>query len=241
MSRVLVITGGPDHAHDFYGDATGTGPALARVVTSAGHRAELTDDVEGGFRAAGDGDCDVVVLNALRWRMDGPAYEPWRERWALSLSDGARQAIERFVGDGGGLVGNHTASICFDDWSAWGDLLGGGWVWGHSSHPPPGPVVVELTGCEHPVTAGLPASFELVDEVYGDQLVRADTTVLATSRRTPDDEPQPVVWVRTQGAGRVVYDAFGHDVASLEAPVHQQLLRQAVAWAAGDQSGEEER
>lgn len=233
MSRVLVVTGGPDHAHDFYGPGTGTGPALVALVESAGHAAELTDDVERAFVDAAAGACDVVLLNALRWRMEAPAYDAWRERWALSLSDEARQAIERFVDDGGGLVGNHTASICFDDWPGWGDLLGGGWVWGHSSHPPPAPVEVHVGDHDHPVTRDLPPTFELVDEVYGDQMLRADTRVLATARRTPDDEPQPVVWVRTQGRGRVAYDGFGHDVASLQVPAHRQLLVQALGWVAG--------
>jgi type 1 glutamine amidotransferase len=50
-----------------------------------------------------------------------------------------------------------------------------------------------------------------------------------------------VVWATTRGRGRVVYDGFGHDVASLTHPVHRQLLCQAVDWVAGHDRAEVRR
>lgn len=234
MTRVLVVTGGPgpDHAHDFCHPVTGTGPALQRLLRTAGHDVELTDDVEAAFRRLADDRPDVLVVNALRWRMEAPQYEPWRAAFALSLSPEARASAVSFVEDGGGLVGSHTATICFDDWPGWGDLLGGAWVWGRSSHPPPGSVTIHVVK-DHPVTAGLPEAFTVTDEVYGDLALRSGTDVLAVARRTPDDALQPMVWACTRGRGRVVYDALGHDVGSLTHPDHARLLAQAVAWAAG--------
>lgn len=232
MSRVLVVTGGPDHAHDFDGDETGTGPALAAIARDAGHDVTLTDDVDAAFADAPVERWDAIVVNALRWRMEQPRYEPWRDRWALRLSDSARGGIDRYVAAGGGLVGNHTASICFDDWPGWRDVLGGAWSWDRSSHPPPAPVTVRVVERHHPVTAGLPAAFDLVDEVYGDLDLRDDLDVLAVARRTPGDAEQPVVWARTHGEGRVVYDALGHDAASLRDPVHARLLVRSIAWVA---------
>lgn len=234
MSRVLVVTGGPgpDHAHDFVDPVTGTGPALQRLLAAAGHEVELTDDVPGAFARLAEPGVDVVVVNALRWRMGAPQYERWRAEFALSLPDEARLAVVDFVHRGGGLVGSHTASICFDDWTGWGDLLGGAWVWGRSSHPPPALAEVHVVA-DHPVVADLPERFSVVDEVYGDLDVRAGTEVLAVARRTVDDEPQPVVWAATRGRGRVVYDALGHDVASIGHPTHARLLVQATCWAGG--------
>jgi type 1 glutamine amidotransferase len=43
--------------------------------------------------------------------------------------------------------------------------------------------------------------------------------------------PQPVIWQHQVGQGRVVYDALGHDSASLNHPIHAQLLRDAAHWA----------
>ena len=228
MSRIRVITGGPDFAHDFVGPH-GTGPALAAVLRDAGHQVDCTDDVESGF--IGCDDVDVVVVNALRWRMLADQYQQWRDQWAFSPSPQARRSIVDFVERGGGLVACHTAMICFDDWDQWGELLGGTWVWGTSSHPAPALVQLTITQATHPVMAGL-TDVQLVDEVYGDVSMGHDITVLATARRHDDDADQPVVWTRHAGRGRVVVNGFGHDVASIGTPAHQQLLRQAVAWCA---------
>lgn len=228
MTRVHVITGGPTYAHDFTG-SEGTGTALATMIAEAGHDVLCTDDVEAGLLASGD--ADVVVINALRWRMLADRYRPWRDEWAYSPSAEARRAMFEFVRTGGGLIASHTAVICFDDWHEWGDLLGGSWVWEVSSHPAPQPVAARLSASHHPVLQGVSA-LELVDEVYGDLRIGDDVTVLATAQRYEGDDDQPVVWTHSLGAGRVVVDGFGHDAASLQSPEHRRLLLNAVAWCA---------
>lgn len=227
MSTVLVVTGGPDHAHDFAASSA----ALAGVLRSAGHDVRVTDDVEAAFCGlAGPRPPATVVVNALRWRMLGAAYDRWRDRWAYSPSPEARRAITHYVHAGGGLLGVHTASICFDDWPQWGDLLGGRWVWGVSSHPPVGPVTVRRTGVAHPVVDDLPDSFATVDEVYGDQQLAEGTVVLAVAKRHAGDADQPVVWAAERGEGRVVYVALGHDAPALAAGTPARLVAGAVAW-----------
>ncbi len=229
MARVLVLTGGPDHAHDFLR----TGASLAGLIGTVGHHVEVLDDPDAAAGRLDEGDVDALVVNALRWRMEGEAYEPWREAWAYQTPDSTRRSISGFVTAGGGLFGNHTASICFDDWSGWRDVLGGSWRWGRSSHPAYGPVSATLHG-SHPVIDGLPGELHVIDEVYGDLDLAPGIEVLATARRTPDDLPQPVLWAHQHGQGRVVYDGFGHDAASLEHPDHARLIRRAVAWVAHD-------
>jgi hypothetical protein len=227
MARVVVLTGGPDHAHDF----TATGPALADLVAADGHDVTLVGHPDAA--AAVLDHADVLVVNALRWRMIGDKYDPWRDQWRYDTPAATRDAISGFVARGGGLVGSHTASICFDDWPEWGDVLGGAWSWDRSAHPTPAPVDVHVVA-DHPVVADVPTHVELVDEVYGDLDLRPGIAVLATARRDPDDHDQPVVWTHRYGSGRVVYDGFGHDVASLAHEHHRRLLQQAVRWVAGE-------
>lgn len=239
MARVLVLTGGPDHAHDFHA----IGAALTWVVAGGDHEiVEVVDDpnavVEHLAGGRVDGGVDVLAVNALRWRMLGERFAPWRDRWGYETPEATRAAITRFVTSGGGLLGVHTASICFDDWPAWRDLLGGAWNWERSSHPPDGSVRVEVVEPprrrgRHPVTASLPQEFWLHDEVYGDLDLHPDLEVLAHARRSLDDDPQPVVWAHRVGHGRVVYDGFGHDPRSINDRHHSRLIRQAVDWVAG--------
>jgi uncharacterized protein len=224
-TSVLILAGGPDHAHDF----AANGAALVELCVTAGHRAELVVHPDEAADRLTAGDHDALVVNALWWRMFGEKYDPWRDRYAYHTLPSTRDAIAGFVSSGGGLVGSHTASICFDDWAGWRDVLGGAWDWNRSSHPPAGPVDAVLQR-HHPVVDGLPPSFRLVDEVFGDQNLAPGTEVLACARRQPDDEPQPVVWTYECGDGRVVYDGFGHDAASLTDPHHARLLRQAIDW-----------
>lgn len=226
MSRVVVLAGGSPHAHDF--DAIRD--ALVELVEGAGHAALPAADPDAAAHLLDD--ADALVCDGLWWRMEGAAYDPWRAAHAYSPPPGTRARLRDFVADGGGFVGLHTTSICFDDWPGWADVVGAGWVWGHSSHPPYGPATAHLVPAhaDHPVLDGLPAAFDLHDEVYGDLDRRTGTTVLVTSRRHADDADQPVVLTQHYGRGRVVYDGFGHDAASIRHPEHRRLLAQALAW-----------
>jgi len=227
MSRVLVLAGGSSHAHDFPAIAT----ALVELAAGLGHDVGLVDHPDAAAaRLDGNSDpIDALVVDGLWWRMLGDPYAPWRDRYAYSPPDGSRETLAAFVAGGGGLVAMHTAAICFDDWPGWGDVVGGAWRWGVSSHPPYGPVRARLVA-EHPVTEGLPSAIELDDEVYGDLAIGEGVTVLAVARRHLDDADQPVVWSHRFGTGRVVFDGFGHDSASIRHPHHRRLLEQALAW-----------
>jgi len=228
VTSALLLTGGPDYAHDFHASSQ----ALAEVLGDAGldvtvvhHPDEAAALLPGHF--------DVLVVNALRWRMLHERYDQWRDEWAYTTPPSTRQAITSFVAAGGGLLGSHTASICFDDWPEWGDVLGGSWQWEVSSHPPTGDVEAHLASAAaaaHPIMAGLAPTLALRDEVYGGQVMRPDAEVLMVGRRTPDDAEQPVVWTHRYGRGRVAYDGFGHDAASILDPAHAALLQRAVRW-----------
>jgi type 1 glutamine amidotransferase len=66
--------------------------------------------------------------------------------------------------------------------------------------------------------------------VYGEVDLADGCEVLMVARRTADDREQPVVWAHRFGDGRVVYDGFGHDAASINDPHHAALLRAAARW-----------
>jgi type 1 glutamine amidotransferase len=225
MSRAVVLSGGPDYAHAF--DQTGS--TLADLVRSTGREVVLLDHPDAVTDQLQDSDVDVLVVNALRWRMLAERYDPWRDEWAYTSTPELRSAITSFVAGGGGLVGNHTAPICFDDWPEWADVLGGGWVWDVSSHPPLGPVDARVIRADHPITVGVDPLFRVDDEVYGD-LRRHDVEVLVTARRTPDDADQPVVWAHRYGSGRSAFVCFGHDRRSLLDPNVSRLITQSIDW-----------
>jgi uncharacterized protein len=225
MSRSLtnlILVGGI--FHDFEASAQ----ALAELLLPLGIESRIEPDLEAGLASLAETPVDLLSLNALRWEMIGEKYDPYRDREAYSPSEAARTALQTHLQGGGALLGLHTASICFSDWPEWRTLLGGHWVWGTSWHPPP--ERIEVTPTAEGSLRHLP-SFEVNDELYTSLSLEPTATVLASGESAAMPTPQPVMWSHTVGAGRVIYDALGHDQASLHHPAHAELLREGVSWA----------
>jgi type 1 glutamine amidotransferase len=203
---------------------------LARHLETVGVRSDITEDIESGLEGLTTGDgYDLLTINALRWEMVGEKYDDYRDEWRFELSPDGRAAIADHVSGGGGLLGLHTASICFDTWDQWGEILGGKWVWGTSHHPQFGAVDVRIAG-EHAIVDQA-QDFRVDDEVYHHMELQPDVVPLLLAEC--DEGPQPLLWARSYGRGRVVYDALGHDAASISEPQHVQILKRAALWALG--------
>lgn len=222
---MLILTGGIGHP---FADASA---ALAGIMQQDGIETSVTEDIETGAARLADGGFDLLCVYALRWRMlIGDKYAPHRAQWAFSPSVGARAAIRGFVSGGGGLIALHTAVICFDDWPDWGGLIGGAWVWGRSSHPPFGRVLVTPVVDGHSIIAGV-REFETTDEVYSNLEFAPDIQPLL--RADAGEGSKPVLWARQVGRGRVVTDLLGHDRAALEQSEHRTVLKRSALWASG--------
>ena len=201
--RALILTGGI--RHDFADNAD----AVAGLLADAGIAPETTIDLDGGVRRLSSENFDLAVIMALRWPMDGdPKYAPYRQDWAYHMPKETAEGLRHFVSKGGGLFGLHTACLCFDDWEDWKELLGGRWVWGRSFHPPRGPVAINPTGVEHPLTAGI-SGFEIEDEVFSNLDLAADVEPLLVGAADAKSKMEPLLWARPFGRGRVVFDALG--------------------------------
>ena len=74
--------------------------------------------------------------------------------------------------------------------------------------------------------------FESWDETYVHHLHNEkDRTVLEV--RVDGDAKEPWTWVRSEGAGRVFYTAWGHDARTWQHPGFQNLLQRGIRWACG--------
>jgi len=139
-----------------------------------------------------------------------------------------RTLLTRGMAAGGALLGMHSSVIAMSALPEWRGILGGTWVRGRSMHPPQSEATIErATGAEHPITDPL-ADFAVFDERYSHLEVDADSTVLFEHEH--DERRHPLVWARTAGRGRIVYDALGHDGRSFDSAGHRNLLRRSVGW-----------
>lgn len=223
MNTNLIISGGIFHPFDE------TSAALAGLFDGLDIRSNITMDLEDALATLDQ--YDLVTMNCLRWRMiQHDKYIPFRDEWAMEISDAGRGALQNHVAAGGGLLGLHTASICFDTWDGWKDLLGVAWNWEKSFHPEIGDIEVAVAADAHPIVAGL-EDFGLHDEIYHHLAPADDAPGLLFAEA--DEGIQPLMWARQVGAGRAVYDSLGHDAASINHPTHARILRRSALWVLG--------
>jgi uncharacterized protein len=227
--RNLILAGG------IYHPAAESGPALADMLGEIGWDSEVVVDVEAGLKRLAAGAFQRLTVACLRFTMtQHEKYAPFRAEWAMSLSAAGRETLTRWVAAGNGVLGIHTAPICFDDWEGWGEVLGVTWRWGVSHHPPLGLISARPVG-DHPIVAGA-KPFAATDEVYTALEVQPWMTPLMEARRALPAEGagewRPVGLAGEHGRARRAWCGLGHDAASLNQPENRRIIQRAARWVA---------
>lgn len=136
------------------------------------------------------------------------------------------QAFRDYVRNGGGLFVIHSGTAGYREAPVLRALMGGIFT----NHPPQCPVTMEPQA-GHPLAEGSEA-FTLMDEHYHMELDDDASDVYMTTRS--EHSEQPGAWTRTEGAGRVCVLTPGHNVEVWLHPSFQALLRNGLAWCAGE-------
>ena len=156
------------------------------------------------------------------------------------LGETQQAAFERFIGNGGGFVGVHAASLTEGDWPFFVDLVGARFV----SHPPIQAATVRVEDRAHPATQRLPRPWVRTDEWYEfDRNPRGDVHVLAAVDESTYEGgamggDHPISWCRRYQGGRSFYTAMGHEAGAYAEPALRRHLLGAIRWAAGDAPGD---
>jgi uncharacterized protein len=214
--RVLLMTGRgntypeaayQDWIHTFY-------PNTLAAILAADATVEVVNGTS-GLNPEKLAQIDVVINNSL-------FLEPSPSEFA---------ALFDFVSAGGGFVALHAGLVsCLND-PRYEAMVGAKFI----GHDPIGAFQVEArdnwygwagAGCSvHPIAQGL-TTFGVLDELYIEQMLTQDLTVVARAKFCP------VMWVRQHHQGRVVALALGHDQNALNNVGFQHLLKRGVVWAA---------
>lgn len=210
----MIISGAGCYADPWHPFAA-TSARLAEVIGSLGHRVSITEDVERSLLSLDRH--RLAVINIGNPRPSRP----------VPIMIEVQESLLRFLERGGGLLGMHVAATSFTTMPRWPEILGGHWARGTTMHPPLGPARIRLHPGAHPV-AGEAVGLEVLDERYSYLGVRDDVTVLGDQQH--DGLAHPMIWARSPGPGRVVYDGLGHDTRSYDSAGHRALLGRAVGW-----------
>jgi hypothetical protein len=143
------------------------------------------------------------------------------------ITDGALGALDRFVSGGGGLLAVHGASASFKKTPRYFDILGGRFV----SHGPVGSYTVRRTAAAFSAF-GVMEPLAVTDELYIHEYGKDVTVHFSTDT---DRGPEPVVWTRRHGKGRVCYVSLGHVAAVMNDRAVRRIMADGLLWTLGHQ------
>jgi type 1 glutamine amidotransferase len=186
---------------------------------------------------------------------DKPGYVPP----PAGLEEGLAGLLEAGVG----IVALHHALAGWPAWAGYGALLGArfryrpGEGFADSGYRHGVAYTAEVVAADHPVMAGVPANFEMQDELYLADIAEAGLVPLLRARHDfsasgffsaaaamdgrMDDNTgwaRPagsdlIGWARQAGRSRLVYLQPGHDHLTYNNPHYRRLVENALRWVAG--------
>lgn len=162
---------------------------------------------------------DVVISN----------WNSWPEndlRWPVA----AEQGLLEYVENGGGLVFFHASTSVFYEWPEFAAISTAPWVDG-THHGKKSIVRVDPTDRDHPITKEL-ASFYTFDELWIDAGSNPDFRVLGSASLHREQSPQPAIFVKEHGRGRIFHTILGHDERAMRNTGFKTLIVRGTEWAA---------
>ncbi len=216
-TKVLIVTGGSSHNFTKFFGATD-----AATLKAAGFSVNYTEDRDEA--AAELPQADVAVISVNRKFFDTPAY---------------RKALFDFAAAGKGIVMLHPGTwYGYGQWPELNAKIVGGGARGHDKIAP---YKVNVLAPEHPIMRGVPASFEVEDELYyinaePDKIPPGTSPITVLAETSPSvkyQHPHPVVWITRHEKARIVGLTIGHDQRVHDMDAYRTLLANAVKWVGG--------
>lgn len=222
--RVLIYSGSTGFRHDSIPAGV---EAMKAIAAKLGYAADTSEDPD-VFTAEKLAGYKAIVLVSTTTDPKKPESE-----W---FTGERRDALVGFMKAGKGVVGLHAATDSHYHWPWFGQLMGGYFQF-HPKGTPKGTLTVHDS--KHPATKKLPKTITRNDEWYYykdlDPLVNVLITVDPQSigDGQPDVNPNPVVWSKEFGGGRVFYSGLGHTLESYQEPYILDLLTGGLQYAIG--------
>jgi type 1 glutamine amidotransferase len=211
-TRVLIIGGGSSHNFVKFFGATDSD-----ALQSAGFTTHYTEDRDQAAEELKN--ADVAIISTNRKFFDTLAY---------------RKALMDFVAAGKGVIMLHPGTwYGFPEWPELNAQIVGGGAHGHDAL---GPFTVSVLEKDHPVMKGVPASFEVTDELYyvnAEKVPDGTAAIEVLAQTSPSkkySKPHPSVWVVKNDKARIVGIALGHDQRVHDLPAFKTILANAVKW-----------
>jgi type 1 glutamine amidotransferase len=204
--KLLIFVGTEGKHHNHFGQ----GKYLANLFSDS---SEITVDFSQDYDILTDG---LDVYDTILLYTD-----------VGTLTDAQEEGLLGYVNRGGGFFGLHTAAASFLENRGYHSMLNALFL-DHSRYMDFDVTIADPT---HPIARGI-SDFKVTDELY---YLKHDSTRsyhLMTAYDPTKDEFHVMAFVHQYGLGRVFYFALGHDMAVMENPSFQEIIRRGAWWTA---------
>ena len=162
----------------------------------------------------------VVLKDGMLWPEGND--RPYRQWMTMEQ----QEAVVEFVESGGGFLNLHNSMGLYPE-GPYLELVGGR----YKGHGPLERFGVEVVDAEHPVTRGV-RDFFVADEQHTPSYDSKKVGLLLRNR-SDQGTAGAAGWAYQAGKGRLCHLANGHTLESLDHPMFQRLMRNAVRWCLG--------
>jgi type 1 glutamine amidotransferase len=150
------------------------------------------------------------------------------------LNEDQKAAFVRYIQNGGGFVGIHSAADTEYEWPWYNELVGAYF----NSHPQIQTATVNVADATHPSTTMLPEEFERRDEWYNYRDIYEEINVLLTLdsesyEGSEHPDMHPIAWYHEYDGGRVFYTGGGHTEESYSEELFMNHLWSGIEYAMG--------
>ena len=159
----------------------------------------------------------VVLKDGMLWPEGND--RPYRQWMTMEQ----QKAVVEFVEAGGGFLNLHNSMGLYPE-GPYLDLVGGR----YKGHGPLERFSVEVVDAEHPVTRGV-TGFFVADEQHTPSYDPQKVGLLLRNR-SDQGKVAAAGWAYQAGRGRLCHLANGHTRESLDHPMFQRLMRNAIKW-----------
>ncbi len=193
---------------------------LRPVFEATGVTAHFTVDVKA---LSAENLSKVGLLVILRDGLQRP--KTGKKSQYIWMTPEQQQAIVKYVHGGGAFLNLHNSMGLYPDKGGYLELVGGRYI----GHGPLERFRVEVVDRKHPVTRGV-SDFSVADEQHTPPYDNQKVHLLLRNRSDDGKSVAAAGWVYEPGKGRLCHLANGHTRESLQHPMYQLLLRNAVNW-----------
>jgi len=157
-------------------------------------------------------------------------------------SEVQKQAFQKYIRNGGGFAGIHSANAVERQWPWYWALVGGKFI----RHAPHQEFDVIVTDKNHPSTKFIEDKWAVNDECYYSNNFNPDIKVLLSADMTTVEDNEkskypgdifgdyfPLCWSHEFEGARQWYTALGHDAHTYNDPIFRKHLRGGILWVLG--------